>query len=335
MKWFSIFATTALLFPAAAFAYPNQAALVNHVKDICSQTLEVTPDTYGPRYDILPTRFYANDTRAISAIDVFADGKTQIKLSVLEVNGTIAVHLIPRFDYKRILLADDSVWFLGDDDMKEYNLTEKKIVGTYSTYPRPFTVQLTTRARGFTYDKGYIYIAHGELGVSVFDVKNRKPYTVLTAGMQTASLAGAVQVRASNLYILLGAYHPAGFNGVSIVDMSSGGARTVAYPAGSGVVDPYSSNMQFGDNQLFINNSGWIHAYDLKSLSSGSSTIAPTWMMIFEKVDSEAGIFDKYLMVEGDLLVNDGDVLACSSVSYVPKKQRRPIKESRFIHQAI
>lgn len=317
------------------FAQANPSSVENFVNGICAQTLQVSKGPNGKEYRILRSHFSTNEGRVLSAVNRNVDGISKIHLSILDKQAQVSNYLLPFFPYKRVLLAGNSAWFLQENQLLEFDLATQRMVGQYSTFPKPIPIQLTTIAREFTYHRGFIYIAHGELGVSVFDVTSRKHYIVMKAGLQPGSLAAAVEIKGTDLYLLQGAFHPSGFNGLSITNMSTGNSRHVAYPDSSGVVDPYSSGMKLSDTHLFINNGGWIHVYDLKSLASGKSPMAPKWLVISENLETENGIREQFLMTEGDLLVSHREVLACSSVSYVPRDQVRRIRDWRTINKAL
>jgi hypothetical protein len=308
--------------PIFARALGNETALTGHLKNVCAQTTNLGP-----------ARMTNVDSRFVSAINILEAGKIIIHLSLLSDSGAVNVYDIPFFNYKNILLIGNSVWFLTDSQIKEYSLVDRKIVASYSTFPTPFN--LTTRARGFAFQGNELFIAHGELGVSVFNLSTRKYTGVLMPEMRPGTMAGAVQIKNKTAYILLGAYLPIGFNGIASVDLNSLSVKYTEYPEGSGVIDAYSSNLQITDKLLLIKNGGWIHAFDLAALASGAQKIAPRWISISERIESEGEIFDKYLMVEGDLVVNDGRALACSSITYTRKGQRLPVREWRVIDRGI
>lgn len=314
-----------------AFAYSDPAALVAMVKETCTKTVLEFDGTYGKEYDLLAPRFAFDASRAVSVTE--AVDSREIAIHIQNVDGTQFDRRLPLFDYKRILLIQDSIWFLQDDQLVEYSISSDKILGRYPTYTKPFEVKLSTRARGFVYANGYIYIAHGEFGVVMFDVAARRPYSVLNAGLMSGSLAGAVEVKENTLYLLQGAYHPKGFNGLSLYDLRSGSVQTVGYPSRMGVVDPYSSTMHANEDYLFVNNSGWIHAFDLKALAAAPQTLSPIWISVVENISTEGGNFQKFLMVNGDLVINKKDVVACSSISYTPIGKRRPVTEFRTIYK--
>lgn len=314
------------------FATSNAGTVANQLRSVCAESLEVTEGKYGKEYSIAPTRISQLGEKVVIASNIFKDGKNLTKLTFVE-GGNSSEILIPQLVYKRILLTEESVWFLSDLTLTEFKLSEKRIMGSYSTFPRPFENVLTQRARGFTYRNGFIFIAHGELGVAVFDAKNRKHYAVWTQALQRASLAGAVIQHENYLFVLQGAYHPEGFNGVAVVDLNSGATKAVAYAPASGVVDPYSSTMMIQGNQLVINNSGWIHTLSLTALYSGKTPQAPKWIPVSEVVESAGGPAEIFLMIEGDFAFVEDQLLACSSIAYVPKDQRRPIKDWRMIQE--
>lgn len=318
--------------PASASSFSKMAA--DHVKETCSQSIVIDPHPTGDNYFVIPTSMAKYEDRIATALDVFHEGRFLTKLSILYKDHA-KEYFIPRFNYKRILLTENAVWFLTPDSLREFSLMEGKIINSFPSYPQEIEQHQTTSARGFTYQSGFIYIAHGDLGVVIFDAKNRKHYTVLKKGLQPASMAAAVQVRGNHLYILQGAYLPQGFNGVAVVDMRNGSAKHIAYPKSSGVVDPYSSSMALTDNQLVINNGGWIHSYKISDLQSGKSPLAPSWTSLLEKVHTEGGTLDRYLMIAGDFVVVDKMLMACSSVTYIPPQKKKPVREWRFIHTDI
>ncbi|MGE4131101.1 MAG: hypothetical protein AB7F86_05650 [Bdellovibrionales bacterium] len=315
----------------SAFGYSDPAGLVNLVKNTCPSTVLEFDGSYGKEYDLLTPRFAFDDSRMVSVMES-ADTR-QIKIHIKKTDGSKSDRLLPLFEYKRILLIGDSIWFLQDNKLVEYNINQNQITGEYPSYTRPFEVKLSTRARGFAYSNGYIYIAHGEFGVVLFDVKAKKPYTVINAGLMNDSLAGAVEIKGDSLYVLQGAYSPIGFNGLSIYDLKSGWTKTIGYPPSMGVVDPYTSTMKANDDYLFVNNSGWIHAFDLKALATAPKTLAPVWISVVENIATDGGNFQKFLMVNGDLVINQRDVVACSSISYTPVGKRRPVTEFRTIYK--
>lgn len=329
---FTVATLVTLAVSPLAHAEPTTPAA--YVRGTCAQSIETFAGQFGKEYSVIPTRLSTLGDRLAVATQVLENGQWQTKLSVI-ANGQADEMRLPSFDFKAIALAEDSVWFLSDDSIREYSLRDKQIVGTYPSFPRPFEVKLTTRARGITYHGGYLYIAHGALGVAMFDARQRQHYTVRPMGLQPGSLAAAVALDGRTLYLLQGAYSPNGFNGVSIVDLASGATKSVAYAPASGVVDAYTSRLALTDQFLMINNGGWIHGFLLSNLRGGASPQAPTWLPISEKIETDGGVFEKFLMVEGDIAVVDHELLACSSVSYVPTGQRRPVTEWRFLQRKL
>lgn len=319
-------------FSLNAFAYSDAPGLVKLVQDTCPRAVVEFDGTFGKEYDVLSPRFSFDEHRALAVVEDFSLRTIQMRME--STTGGKWERSIPLFDYKRILLIGDSIWFLQDAKLIEFNISSDRIVGEYPSYPAPLEVGLTTRARGFAHSRGQIYIAHGELGVVVFDVRLKKPVRVLNAGLRGGSLVGAVAVRGDTMYVLQGAYHPEGFNGLSVFNLVTGATKIIAYHPGMGVVDPYSSTMAANDDFLFVNNGGWIHAFKLTQLAGvQQATLEPTWISVVESIATEGGNFPKYLMVNGDLVINGRDVVACSSISYLPVGARRPVTEARSIYK--
>lgn len=317
---------TALIFlisvPAFAIKTNDLAAFVNQT---CQDSV-VANHLFIPRFDL-------TSSRTVALVESPYDGK--LKLRVRNPNGKIEVHLLPKMRADGVLAIGDSIWLLTQNSLVEFSLKEKKIIGRYPTFPKPFEPSQITRARGFAYHSGRIYIAHGELGVSVFDLTKKAPTYVLQAGLQPASMIGAVALKGHTLFVLQGAYHPSGFNGLSIYDLKTGNTKLIKYPLASGVVDPYKSTMKVSEDRLIINNGGWIHTYELSALATASGELAPRWIPIAETLPTAGGNVQKYLMINGDLLVNAQNLLACSSVHFVPVGEHKPIREARMIHYSF
>lgn len=304
--------------------------LADFVNQTCQDTVVVSQTQYGKVYDLLTPRFDATSSRAVSLVESPDDKK--LKLRVRNPNGKVETYFLPKMNARGMLAIKNSVWILTRDRLVEFSLTKKQIVGRYPTFPKPFEMHRTTEARGFTYNEkqNSLYIAHGELGISVFDLSRRTPIQVLKTGMQDGSMAAAIAFWDKTPFVLQGAYHPNGFNGLSI-HIYPGEAMIVKYPLSSGVVDPYKSTLTLADRRVFINNGGWIHTYDFKALEKKPKELAPTWIPVEEMVPTAGGVIRKYLMVNGDLLVSGRNLLACSSVHYVPVGENRPIREARMI----
>lgn len=316
----------------SSFAQAQSLTAADHMRSVCSETIEVTQTAQGPQFQTQSAKFSSYNGSLASAIDVEVSGVPKVQLSYLS-QGKRVQFLLPKFSYQRIQLTETSVWFLSGNSLREVSLADGQILKTYSSYPQTFKPEMTTAARGITYHKGYLYIAHGELGVVVFDAKNRTHYSVMNTMIRPGSMAAAVLIKENTLFVLQGAYHPQGSNGVSIFNVSSGAFQFVEYNATMGVVDPYSSTLASTNQDLFINNSGWIHQFSLKDLISGKSPQAPQWLAVVEVLNTKFGPVEFHLSINGDFLVDQNQLLACSVVSYVPKGQTKPIKEWRLIQK--
>lgn len=308
--------------------------LVEHILNLCSQTIVEIDSELGKIYSTKKPSISELNGKVATAILVQHEGATKVKLTIFD-QGKTAEFFLPEINFKQILLTEESVWFLSNSSITEYNLAKQNFAGKYPSFPKPYNPEVSTFTRGFTYQDGYIYIAHGELGVSIFNTKTKSHFTVIRNGIQPASLAVAAVRKGDSLYILQGAFQPSGFNGVAVVNLKNGSNKLIAYSAASGVVDPYSSTMIVKGETLILNNGGWLHSFPVSAIDSGKSPQTPIWLAVSEKVESSSGTFDQYLMVNGDFVISDSQVLACSYVNYVPKQQRRPIKEWKLIRKTL
>lgn len=328
------FLTGALLLVIGQGAAAASSSFPAELVKTCSLAVQAREGAYGKEYSVLPTQMDSYGGDFVTASAFLEGGRESIRVVLYSAEGAREL-VLPWFEFSRVLLTESSVWFLAGDRLREFNRADGRLLGEYPSYPGTFEPGVTTRARGFTQSGGYLYIAHGELGVVVFDARAHRHFTVLRQGLRPGSLAAAVQVVGSELFVLQGAYHPDGFNGVAVVNLAQGAAHWVSYPASSGVVDPYSSSMKVVGPHLVINNGGWIHGYRLVDLQNGPATLAPSWLQVFEAIDTAGGNMDKYLMIEGDFVVSGEELLACSAISYVPVGQRRPVREWRLIRKKV
>lgn len=300
----------------------------------CAESLVVREENSRKVYSITPTQMATLGDRLVTAAEVVHEGQNQVKVSVLQQGKLETLFLaIPYF--RRILLSETSVWFLLDNALLELNLDQRKLVGAHASFPEKFDMAPATRARGFSYQDGRIYVAHGELGVSVFSIKTQQHERVIRDLVQPGSLAAAVEVRGGELFVLQGAFQQNGVHGITLMNLRSGSSKFIRYTEEAGAVDPYNSTMKLSGQSLVVNNSGWIHRFTLEGLARGPLAQRPEWLPVAERLETAGGVYDRYLMIDGDFVVHNQEVLACSSVHYVPVGERKPVRDWRFLQRKL
>lgn len=340
LKSFTLPATAILFFSllggVAGFAQLAMAdegtdAQQAFVESICRDTLEEREQRSGNTFLINKARFFYDAVSdSLVAAQKIKTGEDQYRtrISWLDRDQRSREALLPAFAYRSFAEVNGSIWFLQRGLIAEFDSATNVIVGTYRSIDEgKETNTITTRARHMIADGARLYIAHGEHGVVVFDTEARKILKSYDGMIKPGSMAAAVAVKDGFIYVLQGAYHERGFNGISILNMTDGSVHHVEYSAQSGVVNPYSSDMQIVGDRLFMNNGGWIHYTSLSELH-GKESVAPEWLAIRDSKQ-------RYLMIEGNLQVANRKVVACSSINYIPDGSRRVLKDWRMIYQDL
>jgi hypothetical protein len=129
------------------------------------------------------------------------------------------------------LVADqDTLFVLTYTAIEEWSLSQKKRLAEYETYAiaKPLAYMQHAQAMARVGDR--LVIAHGRLGVSIFNIKSRhleNQFTLLDSQRPMESIATGVTVQGDQAYILMDSFtlnnpdEPAAFRGLIKLDIKS------------------------------------------------------------------------------------------------------------------
>jgi len=234
-------------------------------------------------------------------------------------------------------VQEDSLWTLGEK-LIERDLVTGKVKNRYPTGPKG--VEKRTKAKGFHYLEGKVYIAHGSLGIVVFDLSDRKFNYVNSVNTKNSRgyISNAVSVSGdspSNLFIAMSSWKK-GFEGITVYDASSNRViHNMAYDKrNSGNVGPDAKIYHKGES-VFLNNGGWIHAFKTKNILRYNSLKA-SWLPIVEEINisSHHGApkkLKKYRMIKGDFIFANNQILGCTVFKNKEEGFERPISKGKAV----
>lgn len=193
--------------------------------------------------------------------------------------------------------------------------------------------RLSEKARGIDYNPAtsQLLLAASGYGVFVLDSQNLnliKQYEMKDLSPRPElTMAVGVRVSGDLAYILMSSRAEGGFNGVVTLKLSTGsilGQSEYNYRR-AGVVDPYGK-IYVENNEVIINNGGWIHTFTTKALL-GSSVVIPKWHAVKKEVDGKM----TYMMIEGDFLFDQENLYGCAVFPRTAPGQSLPRLVSELI----
>ena len=236
-------------------------------------------------------------------------------------------------------VKENSLWTLGNN-LTERDLITGQIKNKYTTAPKALMKLAHATAKSFHVLEDKIYIAHGNLGLVVFDLSARE--FIHTDKINTKNGRGlpseAVSVSGeshSQLFIAMSSWHK-GFDGITVYDATSKRVlHKMAYDKRrSGNVGPNAKIYHRGE-RVYLNNGGWIHAFSTKNILRYRKLRA-SWLPIAEEVETidhhgKTKKLTKYRMIEGDLIFANGNIMGCTKYKKKEEGFNRPVTKSKTV----
>jgi hypothetical protein len=140
--------------------------------------------------------------------------------------------------------------------------------------------------------------------------------------------AGGITTDGAVLYVAAATAHDKGFTGILTIDPLTGNVmKTTPYDVYRwGVIDNYAKARMVGEN-LVLNNGGWIHLITKKQIQDDKA-IRPRW--VAETVPASGQVNAHYMMMSGDFLIHDGQVMGCGV--YTAEEDSRLVRKSKLVH---
>ncbi len=259
--------------------------------------------------------------------------------SLHQNGGEKNIHFILDEHTTDFFVKENSLWTLGNN-LTERDLITGQIKNIYTTAPKALIKLANSRAKSFHLLEDKVYIAHGNLGLIVFDLSARK--FIHTDKINTKNGGGfsseAVSVSGeshSQLFIAMSSWHK-GFDGITVYDATSKKIiHKMAYDKRrSGNVGPNTKIYQKGES-VFLNNGGWIHAFSTKNILRYRKLRA-SWLPIAEEEETigrhgGSEKLKKYRMIEGDLIFANNQIMGCTTYKKKAEGFNRPVTKSKAV----
>ena len=235
------------------------------------------------------------------------------------------------------LVKENSLWTLGKN-LIERDLMTGEVLNKYPTAPKEFSGM--GKAKGFHQLGDKIYIAHGYLGLVVFDLSQRKfvhtdRFNAKKHRGYPSELVSISGESPSQLFIAMSSWRK-GFEGIAVYNASSKRVvHKMAYDKRrSGNVGPDTKIYQRGES-VFLNNGGWIHAFLTKNILRYRTRKA-TWLPIAEDVETpdhhgRLNKLRKYRMIKGDFIFKDNQIMGCTQYMEKVDGLKRPLTKAKVV----
>ncbi len=173
-----------------------------------------------------------------------------------------------------------------------------------------------------------LVISRGAAGVTAFDMDTREfVWTNWFAGTDDGFPSG-LATDGRVIYAASATSHQNGFTGIVSLNPESGAIiRHTPYDVRrSGVLDTNVKARMHGED-LVLNNGGWIHLITKKQIES-EKAIRPRWVAHMMPAEGPVGVH--YMMIAGDFLMHDGQVMACGT--YTAFEEGQYLRKSKLFH---
>ena len=213
-------------------------------------------------------------------------------------------------------VLEDSIYVLTIDTLIELDKDGYPI----ARYNIPQAYQSKVKGLAYHAEQQALFLAQGRLGLRKFDLNSKSftsTYPINTTN-DNGHYSSAISVVAfeDDLYVLMTGASQKGFNGVVIFDPASNTIKNkAAYDRRRSGVVGVDAKIYTYDNQVVINNSGWIHRVSMQDAQS-RSTIRPRW----QAIAFVQGNYQQYIMLSGDLIFSQDKVLGCGRVRNLDDK---------------
>lgn len=242
----------------------------------------------------------------------FGDKQIYELTNLLSEDQTVALLYNQPGEVRDFAVIGDSVWTVGTQGLREFDMSGN-LLGIYSIPQWEGPANQMPRGFYFHPASESFFIASGRAGLVRFNTETKGFLGADMLNVQNANghHSAVVAVEGDgrdNLWIAMTGNSEKGFDGLLVYSVSQ--ARIInksEYTRRAGVVYPFASIYQ-REHTVYLNNGGWIHAFDKTKLLS-KKTIMPKWMAI-QRIDENTR---QYIMIDGDLYFGDGQILGCGS----------------------
>ena len=248
-----------------------------HLESICKNAPRYTP-IFGK--DVV-SYIAETDSGLRYVIDTF-DGRRIFEASV---------------KIKSIIQLEDKLWVLTSDEIFELGI-DGSIKGNY----------VVTGSRNMTIAGNLLLIVRSGGVLSAFDTV--KKVEVWSSYLDEAKSGVAVSVAfdGKNAQVLMTSRHENGFDGVATVSLEGKVLKQTPYNKYRfGVIDPNATS-RWHNNQLVLNNGGWIHLISADQLARAKK-IKPYWVAhaMGEGRDRH------YMMLKGEFTFEGNTLVGCGT----------------------
>jgi hypothetical protein len=296
------------------------------LEKICQKTIVADQYRNGVFYKY-PPKFF-KDANTLLAVEMTRDQEKLVYSVEKFTNDNHETLYQTSERINGITKSQNSYWLL-----KDYSVIEMapngKILGDYT-----FSSHLAT-SKAFSSDDQFLYIAQANEGVIAFDTYNKRVSwkTNVSEVYRNShrSIPVSTSVYKDKVYVVMTGMSENGFNGVAIIEASTGKFVTAAEydKRRSGVIDPQAKSLFFNDN-LVINNGGWIHVLN-KATIQNSRTVRPKWI----SVRNDDPQYPHYMMIEGEFFFDQEEKLNACGLYQVVNQDGRLDRKAQLYRVAL
>lgn len=178
------------------------------------------------------------------------------KMRVVSISEGTVFDLFTKDSVVDVVTIDDRAFVLTYSAIEEWDLTSQQRLGVYETYEYEGQKAHYEHAQGMVLYDNQLIIAHGRLGVSVFNIRNRrivKQFRLIPQQAPLESMARDIVAVGSTAYVVMDNYHlivPAPFRGIIEIDLKT--QEVIREMSG---LDPGVTSVN-ADSQVLIANYG-------------------------------------------------------------------------------
>ncbi|MFL5785541.1 MAG: hypothetical protein ACJ76H_13075 [Bacteriovoracaceae bacterium] len=216
----------------------------------------------------------------------------------------------------RAIVADaGTIWALTPTQLVQINMQDGSAEFTHDVVGANSMVQFGRR----------LMITRGLGGIMTIDMDTHDLGWEMT---DEDVWSGGITTDGAVLYVAAATSHDKGFTGILTIDPLTGNImkRTSYDVQRWGVIDNYAKARMAGEN-LVLNNGGWIHLITKKQIQDDKA-IRPRW--VAEVVPASGQVNAHYMMMSGDFLIHDGQVMGCGV--YTAEEDSRLVRKSKLVH---
>ncbi len=209
------------------------------------------------------------------------------KIKVLPLNQSAAFELKTQDAVADIVPVEQSLYVLTYSGLEHWDLNSRERIGIYPTTSIKKILERKQHPEAMALYEDSLIIAHGRLGVTFFDLKDKRivnEIPLLRQRLPLESTATAITIQGHTAYVALDPYHLTGpddidqaFSGLIMIDLYS--QSVIAELDG---MDPGADSMMSDSGHLMVSFGGRpIWTYELATLGGGNQVPASDQMWSF------------------------------------------------------